>query len=114
MSLADAETLPLQIGKALRRLRKGRGLTSVEVARRMGMKGSSSGQICRWQRGRCSPRFDAVWRYLDAVGASLWELENELVPSKSSPRLKELAAELERMCQVTLRRSPRGRVRARR
>ena len=100
MSLPDPETRQLQIGKALRRLRKRRGLTSVEVARRLGMKRSSSGQICRWERGACSPRFDAVWRYVDAVGGSLSELVRELVPRKANPRLMEIVAELDKLARV--------------
>ncbi|MCP3963619.1 MAG: helix-turn-helix domain-containing protein [bacterium] len=114
MSLPAPEILQLQIGKALRRLRKRRGLTSVEVARRLGMKRSSSGQICRWERGACSPRFDAVWRYVDAVGASLSELVGELVPTKASPRLMEIADELEKLAGEAPRRSRPGRLRARR
>ncbi len=114
MSLPDPETLQLQIGQALRRLRKRRGLTSVEVARRLGMKRSSSGQICRWERGRCSPRFDVVWRYVDAVGASLSDLEGELVARKANSRLMEIAAEFEELGREAPRRTRPGRVRPRR
>lgn len=105
----DRQTLRTQLGKALRRLRERRGLTSVEVARRLGMKGASSGQISRWERGRCSPRLDAVWRYMDAVGASLSDLERELVPRKSNPRLRQIAAELRQLAPLGRERGGNGR-----
>ena len=90
----------VRVGKVLRRLRERRGLTKVEVARRMGLKPSSSGQIARWERGSCSPRFEALWDVVEAVEASLHDFLRELVPSKADPRLQEIASELKAMANA--------------
>ena len=99
MRSSKPEDSVVRVGKALRRLRESRGLTKVEVACRLGMKPSSSGQVARWERGKCSPRFEAVWDYVEAVEASLEELMAALVPSKASARLEEIARELDSLAR---------------
>ena len=96
MSMTEKESREVRMGRALRRLRERRGLTMAEVARRLGMKASSSSQISRWEQGKCSPRSTALWRYTEAVDASLHDFVNELIPAPpGSERLQEIARELD-------------------
>ena len=100
MQVNEQENYDVRIGRALRRLRERRGLTRVEVARRLGMKRSSSGQIARWERGKCSPRASALWRVLVAVDASFSKLHSELLPpSPARARLQEIQKELQAMAE---------------
>ena len=84
MPVSEQQNRNVRLGKALRRLRQRSGLTSAEVARRLGMKRSSSGQIARWERGQCSPSASALWRYLDAVDASFMKLHSEITAAKAA------------------------------
>ncbi len=85
-----------QIGKALRSLRRARGLTESEVAVRMGKRPSSARQISRWELGQNAPGADQLLALLVALDMSLVDLDRELRPSQaSSSRLEEIASRLE-------------------
>lgn len=56
------------VGAWLRTLRKARGLSQVEVARRMGCERS---WISHLERGSFDPRLSTVMRYGDAIGARI-------------------------------------------
>lgn len=55
------------VGKHLRRLRKARGLTLMEVARRTGM---SHQAVSRLELGR-DPQLSTILRYCNAIGARI-------------------------------------------
>ncbi len=95
MSKPDRETLRLRLGEALKRLREGRSLTRSEVAYRMGEDPSFTDELARWERGRDSPPTDRLWAYLLAVDASFTDLGYEIDLNPGSPRLREIARELD-------------------
>ncbi len=95
MSIPDPQTLRRRLGEALRTLREGRSLTVIQVADRMGEGRSFTAQIERWERGEASPLADQFWAYLLAVDASFVDLGYELDPGRASPRLQEIARELD-------------------
>ncbi len=95
MSLPDPKSLQLRVGEALRQLRDGHCLTLIEVADRMGEGTSFTAQLERWERGDASPLAHQLWAYLLAVDASFIDLGYQLDPAPASPRLLEIARELD-------------------
>lgn len=65
----------LDLGKALRVLRKNAGLTQEEVAHDIGMKPSNISEVENGHRGL---RWYTVLRYVTAVNANLRELADEI------------------------------------
>ena len=84
---------------ALRNLRRKSSLTLTEVAERMGKKREAFTQLSRWELGKSLPRIDQLLRYLAAVNATLSDLDYELHPIRTSPRLKEIADELDSLAR---------------
>lgn len=65
----------LDLGKALRVLRKNAGLTQEQVAHSMGIKPSKISEV---ENGRKGLRWYTVLRYVTAVNANLRELADEI------------------------------------
>lgn len=63
------------LGPALQRLREGRGLIQAEVAQRLGR---SVQTISRLEQPGSNPQSSSLFRYLDAIGATLAELGAEM------------------------------------
>lgn len=101
MSTSEADPLAQRIGAAMRALRKGAGLSQIEVARRIGRKDSGSIGIGRNERGLQVPRADKLIAFLKAVGATLIDLQihiDEADPgSVRSERASRLTCELDRL-----------------
>ncbi len=95
MPLPDNETLDLRLGEALAALRERAGLSSEELAQAMGESSTFASEIALWEDGRSTPPANQLWRYLDALELSFTDLDLELEPKARSPRLRELAAQLE-------------------
>ena len=95
MSMPEAKTLQLRLGEALKTLREGRSLTRSEVAHRMAQRPSFTDEIAGWERGDGSPLAHHLWAYLLAVDASFTDLGYEVDPRPESPRLQEIARELD-------------------
>ena len=102
MSIPDAKTLQLRLGKALKLLRENRSLTEIEVAHRMGEVPSFTAQLSRWERGEDSPPAHQLWAYLLAVDASFNDLGYEIDERPESPRLKEIARELDSLARESV------------
>ncbi len=79
------------------RLRERHELTREELSEAIGESTSFASEIALWESGRSSPPADQLWRYLDALGLSFTDLDLELDPKARSPRLREIAAELDAM-----------------
>lgn len=60
-----------QIGKAIRRMRKAKGLTVMELQR---MIDAGDGQVYRWERGEYAPSAYFLCRMADALECSVDEL----------------------------------------
>ncbi len=93
------DPLKVRIGMALRQVRKDMNVDGTELARRLG---KLPAQIYRWERGEAAAGIDQVYRYLEALGASFRALDRALDPEPErigSPRLKEIAAELEALAR---------------
>ena len=101
MPSPEKETFVIQLGEALERLRHHRGSTLEDVARGMGEEPSSAIKVARWERGtQPAPRADELWRYLQAVDATFFDLDRELHPPEiANPRLREIAEELESLAR---------------
>ncbi len=96
---------PEKIGPALKRLREGRGLKQAQVAERLGR---STQTISRLEQGGANPQASSLVRYLDAIGATLSNLDTEIEAAdplddavrdvdqrlRDEPELRRLAAEL--------------------
>ena len=95
MPVPDPKTLQLRLGEALCHLRERRGLTLNDVAHRMGEDSSFRGEIDRWERGEASPLAHQLCAYLYAIDASFIDLGYEFDPGPTSPRLLEIARELD-------------------
>ena len=94
-----------EIGPALQRLRLRRGLRQTKVADRLGR---STQTISRLEQAGANPQASSLLRYLDAVGATLSDLETELSAGdplaevvrevdqrlRDEPELRRLAAEM--------------------
>jgi HTH-type transcriptional regulator/antitoxin HipB len=63
------------VGRALRELRKRAGLTQEQVAERMG---TSSTYLSRLEAGQRDIRLSTVLRLLDALGADLRQLADDI------------------------------------
>jgi transcriptional regulator with XRE-family HTH domain len=63
----------LVLGRALAMLRVSRGLSQRQLAE---LVGTSAGVLCRYETGRSTPSFPAVYRVLRAMGCSLRTLES--------------------------------------
>jgi len=66
---------PGKIGSALQRLRERRGLKQAQVAERLGR---SIQTISRLEQAGANPQASSLVRYLDAIGATLSDLDTEL------------------------------------
>ncbi len=90
------DPLKVELGNALRQLRKKYKVSGPELASRLGKQPA---QIYRWERGEAAPGFDQVYRYLEALDACFFELDEWVEPGQrrrpGSARLKEIAAEIE-------------------
>ncbi len=78
----------------MRALRRRSSLSDAEVARRMGYGPNGKQQIDRWERGERSITVARLWRYLEAIGATLSDLDGELGGRRSDRRLEEIAQQL--------------------
>ncbi len=94
--MTDPKTHRRRIGKALRGLRKARGLTATELALRMAKSPSSARQISRWELGENAPGADQLLALLLALDMSFADLDRELNPAPvTNPRLEEIARRLQ-------------------
>jgi transcriptional regulator with XRE-family HTH domain len=96
MPRGDAFFTP-EMGRRLRELRLRKGLTQVEVARRMGLKGKGGkGAVFALESARSvRPYLDTITRYLNACGALFSEFYDTLtrtVPLPVEPEARELMA----------------------
>jgi len=74
----------LEIGTALARLRHRQGLTQQDVAARLNRQISS---VSRLEHPDANPAAETIYRYLDAIGCSLWHLVEMLDPEgRPEPR----------------------------
>ncbi len=90
--MIDKQDLRRRLGKALRGLRKARGLTATELALRMGKSPSSARQVSRWELGENAPGADQLLALLLALDMSFADLDRELNPAPANnPRLEEIA-----------------------
>ncbi len=82
----------------MRNLRRRRSMTDAKVAGRMGYGGNGKQQINRWERGERAISASRLLLYLQAIGATLSELDGELNPEDAlNPRLAEIARRLENL-----------------
>lgn len=89
--MAGTRELDLAIGAAMRSLRRRGSMSDAEVAERMGYRPNGRQQIHRWERGERSIGAGRLLLYLQAVGATLSELDEALDPERTaSPRLEQL------------------------
>ena len=96
--------LDRKIGAAMRSLRKSRGLTDAEVAERMGYGPNGRNYVTRWERGERGISASLLWLYLQAIGDSFSDLDRALgVEPSVSPRLQEIARELQDLADKTRR-----------
>ncbi len=93
----DQESLQERLGEALSRLRERGEVSRKELAGKLGEGASFSFQIAGWESGRTTLTSVQLWRYLEALDLSFCDLDLELDPKARSPRLRELAAELDAM-----------------
>jgi len=63
------------VGPALQRLRESRGIRQAQVAERMG---KSTQTVSRLEQPGSNPQTSSLLRYLEAIGATLADLEAEL------------------------------------
>jgi transcriptional regulator with XRE-family HTH domain len=70
------------VGRALRTLREGAGLTQKQLAERVGVDPAVVGRI---ERGRRGVRWHTVMRFLRALGASLRDLAG-VIEDDDTPR----------------------------
>ncbi len=91
--MSDKQTLRLQLGQALRRIRIARDLTQVQVALLMGKSSSLANQISRWELGKIAIGGDQLYALLIALDMTFADLHHELTPAAagSNPRLQALA-----------------------
>jgi len=61
-----------QLGPALRQLRRLRGLRQRQLAE---LTGFARSRVSQYERGRTDPTVSSLWCHLDALGASLSDLE---------------------------------------
>ncbi len=99
MPLPDPHTRRLRLASALQGFRERAMLSAAGAARRMGEGAAFANEIYAWEAGESTPSADELWRFLDAAGATFAELEVELEPEKSNPRVREIAAELEALAE---------------
>ncbi len=96
--MLDHQARREKLGQALRRIRKSRGLTIFQVARLMGNKASAGTQVSRWELGQVAPSADRLWAFLDALGLTFADLEQELNPTPATdPVLEEIAEQIRRL-----------------
>ena len=88
--------LDRKIGAALRALRKRRSLSDADVAERMGNGPNGKHYVNRWERGDRGITAGRLWHYLQAIDATLSDLDRELgARSSTNRRLEEIARELQ-------------------
>lgn len=75
------------LGPALRRARRLRGLTQREVSERTGL---TRAMISGYERGRLNPLVRSLWKLLEALGATLTDLET-LMQERQAEREPERA-----------------------
>ena len=79
-----------QLGPALRQLRRLRGLRQQQLA---DLTGFARSRVSQYERGRTDPTVSSLWRHLDALGASLSDLERAMREREAD--LEEAARERE-------------------
>ena len=96
--MTDKQTLRRRVGRALRNLRRARGLTAAELALRMGKRATSARQISRWELGQNAPGADQLLAILLALDMSFVDLDRELHPAPdTNARLQKIASRLQAM-----------------
>ncbi len=94
--MAEDQTRQVELGRALRNLRKSLGLSVYQVARRMGYEESSASNIARWEQGKIAFSSGRLWAYLDALGLTFAHLDHELNPAPGLDlRLLEIAERID-------------------
>ncbi len=76
-SKSEKERFRAELGQALRRLRKRRGLTLEEVAVAMDMAPQNKTMISRWELGKVTIGSETLWAYLIAIGSTFYDLHQE-------------------------------------
>ncbi len=94
--MTDADNAQIRLGRALRSIRLSLGLSTRDVARRMGKKDSARTQIARWERAQVVLRTDQLLAYLSAIDVTLTDLDTELNPAPVTDlRLEEIAQHIQ-------------------
>ncbi len=95
MPQPNIEDLRRRLAKALLHLRERHELTREQLAEAMGEGTSFASELALWESGGSAPQAVQLWRYLDALDLSFTDLDLELDTKARSPRLREIAAEIE-------------------
>lgn len=95
MSQSENERRQRRLGKALAVLRQRDGRSREELSRAIGAGSSLAPEIASWEAGESTPSAVELWALLDALELSFVDFELELNPEARSPRLREIAAELD-------------------
>ena len=82
------------LGDALRQLRMAGRFTQAEICARTGLR---TPQLSRWENGHEVPTLESLVKFLNAVGASLADLERALLGEEDEERNAAVAKELRRI-----------------
>lgn len=72
-------------GERIIAARKAKGLTQVELARKMGLPDNQANTVTRWEKNQCPPSKKSMQRIADALGTDVYTLFPEEFPRGDWP-----------------------------